>query len=93
MSEEVKICQHEGCTNPGQPCELPWVIGPPDKEPEYEYFCSMHAQEHGYCWMCGYFWRGAESFEFSKSGLCENCKSELDAEFDEEMVEFLEELP
>lgn len=76
-------CQHPGCTNPAIRCELPKEHGYPiDKLPEYEYFCVAHAHKHGYCWRCGHYWAGCESFDFSLTGLCENCQSEMDAEIE-----------
>lgn len=41
-----------------------------------EYYCFTHAKEAGYCWGCGQFWAGNESFDFGFSGLCENCCEE-----------------
>ena len=93
MIEQAIICQEPGCTNPGLPCELPWVIGDPlGKEPEYEYYCTVHAHKQGYCYMCGHFWAGCESFDFDPTGLCSNCKSEQEAEYEEEMEELAEEI-
>ena len=46
-----------------------------------EYLCSQHRDIEGYCWGCGRFCGGIESFEFGKySGFCDNCASELEAD-------------
>ncbi len=51
----------------------------------YAYYCSQHATENGYCYGCGEFWAGVETFDFSPSGLCSNCLSaEDDGDFDYE---------
>lgn len=85
MPEGIKLCQHEGCDQPGIECELPWVYGDPiDKPPEYEYYCAEHAFEHGYCYMCGHFWAGCEAFDFGRGHLCPNCHSGMRAEEEDE---------
>ena len=70
----MNICEHPLCTNLGMECEVPY--DPVGKDPEYEYYCAIHAFEHGYCYMCGQFWGGCESFDFSPSHLCPNCQEE-----------------
>jgi hypothetical protein len=81
------ICDREGCTEPGVECWLPSlgvVEDGQDDEPD-EYLCVKHASESGYCWSCGNFWGGIESFEFHPRNLCENCASEEeDDEWDDE---------
>lgn len=47
----------------------------------YEYYCAEHCQKNGYCYGCGEFWAGSESFDFSKSGLCSNCQGEFENDF------------
>lgn len=50
-----------------------------------EYLCHKHATEAGYCWGCGEFWAGTEDFDFNNpSGLCMNCKDELEQEPEDE---------
>ena len=44
----------------------------------YDYYCAEHCQKNGYCYGCGQFWAGSESFDFSKNGLCSNCKDDPD---------------
>lgn len=69
-------CQAEGCNKPGKMFEVPdeyWHEDESDYPVDFERFCEKHAFEAGYCWICGQFWGGVESFDFGKSGLCENC--------------------
>lgn len=68
-------CEHEGCTETGIPCYLNWI----DEEPN-GWYCPDHAHENGFCPGCGLFSAGIESFDFSQSGLCENCQDELESE-------------
>jgi len=91
--DEIKICQHPGCNQPGQPCEVPWLYDEPiDKEPKYEYYCAEHAFDHGYCWMCGQYWAGCEGFDLAPSHLCPNCRREMQEEETEEWASFVGEL-
>jgi predicted amidophosphoribosyltransferase len=66
-------CEHEGCTDEGDPCFL--TDDPPDT-PSY-HFCAEHAFEEGFCPVCGTFWGGIESFDFGP-GVCEHCAAEMD---------------
>lgn len=52
----------------------------------FDYYCPEHCQKNGYCWGCGEFWAGSESFDFSRSGLCSNCAGDpdLNDDIDEE---------
>lgn len=50
----------------------------------HEYYCAEHAKENGYCFGCGNFWAGNESFDFSSSIYCENCREEEYWEDEEE---------
>jgi hypothetical protein len=72
--EEPVMCEEEGCDQIGMPCFLPG-----EDEPE-EFFCPEHTHKHGYCWGCGNFWSGVESFDFNLWGneLCDNCKDNPD---------------
>lgn len=74
-------CQHEDCENEGLECFLPaydtGTFRTEATEPD-EYFCSEHCHEHGYCWGCGEFWAGVESFDFNPLGLCDNCRDDPD---------------
>lgn len=42
------------------------------KSPD-DWYCHKHAHSAGYCWSCGQFWGGIESFEFRANGLCDHC--------------------
>lgn len=64
-------CQHEGCREKGHPCYLP-MSDQPD-----ELLCWHHSRQAGYCPSCGLFWAGVDSFDFSQSEVCENCRHEF----------------
>ena len=73
---------HKGCCERGRVCVLPAL-----REGEYElveYFCSEHAFEAGYCFSCGVFWAGCESFDFGGDKLCEHCRDQVRADFEHE---------
>lgn len=44
----------------------------------FDYYCAKHCFENGYCYGCGEFWEGSESFDFSRNHLCSNCKDDPD---------------
>jgi len=80
LRNEIKhACMEEGCWNEAIACRLVDYFASEPKETT-EWFCVDHCHQNGYCYMCGEFWGGVEYFEFSKTGLCENCQSELEAE-------------
>jgi hypothetical protein len=67
--ERGPLCGAQGCDNFGNPCWLPDdIYGEPSC-----YYCWAHMYDQGFCPACGNFWAGVESFDFSRSGLCENC--------------------
>lgn len=72
------ICMEGGCTIRGIACYLPDDNSIPDK-PDC-WYCPEHAHKNGFCWGCGNFWAGVESFDFNLWGneLCDNCKDEPD---------------
>lgn len=73
IKDRTRRCSHEGCWEKGRDCYLPEnTTGVPD-----EWVCGEHAHAAGYCWCCGTFHAGISSFDFSKSGLCENCDDQL----------------
>lgn len=75
-------CLNKGCTERGEPCILRAGYGVEEKDVVY-WYCSKHSQRHGFCFMCGEFWGGMESFDFG-NGLCPNCKDEVEEdEYDE----------
>lgn len=72
------LCEESGCNNEADCYQL---------EDELFYYCHEHAQRAGFCWGCGGFWAGIESFDFSRSGLCSECDYNFRAdagEFDED---------
>lgn len=60
---------------------------PRDGKPD-EYLCRNHVEDSGFCWGCGLFWGGVESFDFSRTGLCENCEIEFDDDWDEDDYDY-----
>lgn len=73
---EWGYCQVEGCKNDAIPCYLPdsdYGVDDPDA-----LLCAEHCGDEGYCWGCGRFSAGAESFDFSPRGLCSECKDDPD---------------
>lgn len=80
----LQRCQHEGCTHAGLPCFYPENYS---QKPD-EFFCGEHCHLAGYCRGCGKFWGGICSFDFSPSGLCENCHYENNAEIEYDDWEF-----
>ena len=77
-------CQHKDCIKTNViPCYLPSYQGPYDYIQADTWLCPEHCQVEGFCWGCGQFWAGIESFDFSPTGLCENCKEEDSAVMDE----------
>lgn len=73
----IPRCQGELCIEKGDPCPLRGY-GEDDEEAVY-WYCSRHAKEHGFCFVCGEFWGGTESFDFGP-GYCSNCASEFEEE-------------
>jgi len=50
----------------------------------HDYYCSDHAGDKGYCWSCGEFCSGLESFDFgSPRHLCDKCRDEFEHDFDD----------
>lgn len=83
-------CEHPGCQNTGLACFFPG-----SDEPGC-YYCAEHIHGAGFCWGCGNFWGGVETFDFDRRGLCDNCRTdpELAGNFaDEEWHEYEEEPP
>lgn len=81
----VECCEHEGCGADGNPCWLPteaYMISLYDQtdlpDPD-AWYCAQHAHAHGFCWSCGQFWAGVESFDFGNpTQLCDNCRSQYE---------------
>ena len=76
MSKNSKRCWQPGCHNKGIKCII--SAGLTDsREDEKQRYCSEHASENGFCYSCGLFCAGIESFDFGQYlGLCDNCADE-----------------
>lgn len=71
--EQRCVCQR--CGERAIECRLQsW-----NKRPD-EMLCPQHARKAGYCPGCGQFWAGVDSFDFSRSGLCEHCQVEVESD-------------
>lgn len=81
---EAQPCQHEGCTEMGNPCWLPEYDKPEGHGDEPDmWYCDAHMHGAGFCRGCGTFWGGVESFDFG-SGFCEHCETEFDDDYDDD---------
>ena len=67
-------CEEKDCNNRGEPCRL--YDDEHDKDLIF-WYCSEHAQRNGFCFGCGEFCGGSESFDFGP-GWCSNCASEFE---------------
>lgn len=77
-------CQHKGCIKTNViPCYLPSHQGPFDYYHADTWLCPEHCLEEGFCCGCGQFWAGIESFDFSSTGLCDNCQAEAEHDDDD----------
>jgi hypothetical protein len=89
---EWGYCQKDDCKEPAIPCWMPdsdYGVDDPD-----DLLCAEHCQEEGYCWGCGYFWAGIESFDFRANGLCDNCKDEYaDPDDYDDEIDYMWDLP
>ncbi len=71
-------CEHEGCESTDTiECRLQMYE---EDEETVERYCAEHCREHGYCYLCGWFWAGIERFDFDPGGLCPECRSQVDAD-------------
>jgi len=81
------LCEEKGCNEPAQKFSI--------EEGTEEYLCFKHATESGFCWGCGSFCGGMESFDFAEAhgnvrGYCEHCSDEIKmdcGEYDDEEVQ------
>lgn len=94
--EEVVVkCEVEGCANPGNPCYLPditeeQVLG----DGPHAWYCDDHIKEHGFCFICGQFQAGLESFEFVHADYCDNCWNQIENNFrSDNETEYYYEMP
>lgn len=83
---EANKCQHPDCESTNvRECFYPTESGVTENS---EYYCTKHAGEHGFCYLCGQLWGGVETFEFAViyggiEGVCENCEAELREDLDD----------
>jgi hypothetical protein len=71
-----------------------WRRGRVELPPEW--YCPEHAKQNGYCWGCGQFWSGCETFDFDPGILCPNCREnpEYDVDFhDDEWLDMWADYP
>ena len=68
----VPACDWEGCEQGGSvECVFP-------DDTLDGFYCTEHASKAGFCWACGLFWAGIESFDFDPHKLCDNCRDNPD---------------
>jgi hypothetical protein len=49
-----------------------------EDEDQVQRYCFEHAAENGFCYSCGIFCAGIESFDFGEyRGLCDICADEV----------------
>lgn len=77
LKHKTHRCAKDGCWSKGSACYLP-----EDDEPS-EWVCAEHAHDAGYCYLCGQFWGGVESFDFRRNGLCDNCDDQVKCDMGE----------
>ena len=80
-----KRCEHKGCNSINVvECLLEFYNDEKDIQEEYKYYyCPKHCQKNGFCWCCGLFWGGVESFEFEPTGCCPNCVDQFKEDYGE----------
>jgi hypothetical protein len=85
----MPVCVHPGCLTTDESLTACYYDGTPEEQRYAGSYCYQHAKEHGFCFGCGEFWGGVESFEFGElwgnfPNLCDNCSDEYRAEFSDE---------
>jgi hypothetical protein len=76
VSKNSKRCWAPKCENKGIKCLIPGALI--DSDDEMQRYCTEHAAENGFCYGCGIFCAGIESFDFGQyPGLCDNCADEV----------------
>lgn len=71
----VRVCEADGCTEPGLTVWLDCGSG--DAASEYCY-CETHLYAMGWCPGCLRFMGGLEEFDYSATGYCDDCSEEND---------------
>ena len=78
-------CKKENCFNSARQFTYPNLTGDPTTEVPIVFLCIDHAKEFGFCYGCGGFYGGVESFDFGQFNLCQDCYDEIATnDFDEE---------
>jgi hypothetical protein len=81
----MNICQEDNCNSNGTvAC---WLPDDKDCQEITNYYCEKHAAENGYCYLCGEFWAGIESFDIVHPGLCDTCYDDLNQTFNNDDIE------
>ncbi len=90
------FCEAPGCwEHETVHCRLHvWNEGSGGYVDEFDDNCITHASQYGYCWGCGEFWAGCESFDFNQMQLCPNCKDDPDYcdDWEDEEQEYIGEI-
>ena len=73
------LCGERGCKQPANACYFP--------DDSRQFYCYNHMRDMGFCPGCGQFWAGVETFDFSRTGYCENCEGD-NFDFDEDLEEW-----
>lgn len=84
IDEHHNVCSEPGCS---KRTTIACIV--PDTDEIEGYYCYDHAWRNGYCFGCGQFWGGVESFDFpgphQVSGYCDNCQSDFEEDdYDDE---------
>jgi len=80
--QPITHCQHKDCQEVGYTYTHPGT-----NPPETVFYCANHAQAGGFCYSCGGFFGGMESFDFG-DGLCDDCEVEMEDDHDYDPDEF-----
>jgi len=80
-------CEHPGCEETDDLTECYYPDNETSDKPD-AWYCAEHAPEHGFCYICGWFHAGIESFDFPSwhgviPGLCYDCSESLRVELGE----------
>ena len=78
------ICEDNNCFNEAMECIL--YDHEHDREITF-WYCPTHSQPNGFCWYCGQFWGGVESFDFDGHCPCCDAINGFEQEYFEETME------
>ena len=73
-----RICERKGCRAIG---EL-YILDDYHNQgvEEHFYYCTEHARDGGFCYLCEQFCAGIGSFDMRPNGLCDECDAECQHE-------------